>query len=116
MQIFQLCPPIGEAIHLARLPAAPWSNEIFLLFTRASHKHLMLQDVLPLCLIDMLRQLDQNCITQVHFSIYDSERSINIPLTQYAMLRDHFTASNVEIVLHDRVNVSIASVTVTNGR
>ena len=31
--------------------------------------------------------------------------------TWYATLRDHFAGQNLEIILHDRVYVSIASVT-----
>ena len=83
---------------------------MFLLFTRASNKHPMLHDVLHLCLTDLLHKLTQAQVTRIHLPIYDPERSINILSAWYSMLRDHFIDSNVNIVLHDRVYVSIASV------
>ena len=77
----------------------------------------MLLEVLHLCLINLVRQLDQKCNTQVHIPIYDLERPINILPTWYTMLtEDHFIESNIEIVFHDRVWVYIASVTVTHSR
>ena len=63
-----------------------------------------------------MRQPIQKRIARVHFPIYDPERSINLLPTWYAMLRDHFTESNIDIVLHDRVYVSIASVPLTRER
>ena len=115
-EIFQLRPVIGEAVHLAKSPIAPSTNEVFLLFTRASNKHPMLHEVLHLCLFNLIRQLDQNCIAEVRFPIYDPECSNNILPTWYAILKDHFTESNTEIVLQGRAYVSIASATATNGR
>ena len=49
--------------------------------------------------------------TRVHFRIYDPERSIDSLPDWYAMLREQFTGSNIEQVLHDPVYVSIASIT-----
>ena len=109
-KIFKLRPAVGKAIHLAKSPDAPWNNSMILLFTRASNKHPILQDVLHLCLLDLVQKLTQAQITRIHFPIYDPERSINILPTWYSMLRDHFIDSKVDIVLHDRVYVSIASV------
>ena len=109
-EIFKLRPAVGKAIHLAKSPDAPWNNDMFLLFTRASNKHPMLHDVLHLCLTDLVQKLAQAQITRVHLPIYDPERSINILQAWYSMLRDHFIDSDVDIVLHDRVYVSIASV------
>ena len=109
-EIFKLRPAVGKAIHLAKSPDAPWNNDIFLLFTRASNKHPTLHDVLHLCLTDLVQKLAQAQITRVHLPIYDPERSINILPAWYSMLRDHFIDSDVDIVLHDRVYVSIASV------
>ena len=109
-EIFKLRPAVGKAIHLAKSPDAPWNNDMFLLFTRASNKHPMLHDVLHLCLSDLVQKLAQAQITRVHLPIYDPERSINMLPAWYSMLRDHFIDSSVDIVLHDRVYVSIALV------
>ena len=109
-KIFRLRPAVGKTIHLAKSPNAPWNNDIFLSFTRDSNKHPMVHDVLHLCLTDLVNKLLQAHITQVHFPIYHPERSINILPAWYSMLRYHFGESNIDIVLHDRVNVSIASV------
>ena len=109
-EIFKLRPAVGKAIHLAKSPDAPWNNDMFLLFTRASNKHPMLHDVLHLCLSDLVQKLAQAQITRVHLPIYDPERSINMLPAWCSMLRDHFIDSSVDIVLHDRVYVSIALV------
>ena len=101
-------------MHLVKSPNAPWNNNIYLLFTRASSKHPMLHDVLQLCLPDLIQNLTQARTIQVRFPIYDPERSINIlPDIQpwytngntpwYSMLRDHLIESNIDNVLHDRV-------------
>ena len=109
--IFRLRPAVGKAIYLTRSPTAQWNNDIMLLFTRASNKHLMLHDVLHTCLTYLVDKLTRAQIFKVHFPNHDPERSINILPTWYFMLNDHFLESNIEIVLHDRVYVSIASIT-----
>ena len=109
-EIFRLRPTVGKAIHLARSLNAPWNNEMFLIFTRASNKHPILHDVLHLCLTDLVQKLTRAQITRIHLPIHDPERSINLLPAWYSMLRDHFIDSNIDIVLHDRVYVSIASV------
>ena len=109
-EIFRLRPAVGKAIHLTRSPATPWNNEMFLLITRASSKHPILHDVLHLCLIDLVQKLTRAQIIRIHLPIYDIERSINMLPAWYSMLKDHFIDSNIDIVLHDRVYVSIALV------
>ena len=109
-EIFRLRPTVGKAIRLARSPNAPWNNEMFLIFTRASNKHPILHDVLHLCLTDLVQKLTRAQMTRIHLPIHDPERSINLLPAWYSMLRDHFIDSNIDIVLHDRVYVSIASV------
>ena len=109
-EIFRLRPAVGKAIHLTRSPATPWKNEMFLLITRASSKYPILHDVLHLCLIDLVQKLIRAQITRIHFPIYDPERSINMLPAWYLMLKDHFIDSNIDVVLHDRVYVSIALV------
>ena len=107
---FRLRPTVGKAIRLARSPNAPWNNEMFLIFTRASNKHPILHDVLHLCLTDLVQKITRAQITRIHLPIHDPERSIKLLPAWYSMLRDHFIDSNIDIVLHDRVYVSIASV------
>ena len=109
-EIFRLRPAVGKAVHLTRSPSAPWNNEMFFLVTRASSKHPNLHDVLHLCLTDLVQKLERAQITRIHLPIYDPERSINMLPAWYSMLRDHFIDSSVDIVLHDRVYVSIALV------
>ena len=109
--IYRLKPSVGTAIRLKHSPTAPWDNQIFLMCTRASNKHLLLHETLHVCLTYLSHQLHQYGITQIHIPIYDPERSINLLPTRYATLRDHFTGQNLEKILHDRVYVSIASIT-----
>ena len=109
--IFRLRPAVGTAIRLVRSPTAPWNNETFLLCTRASNKHPLLHEVLHACLTNLILQLHRNRITRIHLPMYDPERSMNLLPAWYATLRDHFADQNIAIILHDRVYVSIASVT-----
>ena len=106
--IFRLKPSVGTATCLQYSHTAPWYNQIFLLYTRASTKYPLLHETLHACLNHLRHQLHQHQISQIHIPIYDPERSINLLPTWYATLRDHFFGSNLEIVLHDRVYVSIA--------
>ena len=90
---------------------APWNNDIVILFIRASNKHTWLHDVLHLCRVDLVKKLNCNSTSQIHFPIFDTQRSIKILPTWYSTLEYHFLDLNVEIVLHDRVYQSRASVT-----
>ena len=98
-----------EAIFLLR-PSVGTAIQIFLLCTRASNKHPLLHETLHTCLNHLRHQLHLHGISQIHIPIYDPERSINLLPTWYATLRDHFFGSNLEIILHNRVYVSIASI------
>ena len=109
--IFRLRPLVGAAIRLIRSSTSPWNNQIFLLCTRASNKHPLLHETQHACLTHLSHQLLRHSNTHFHLPIYDSERSINLLPTWYATLRDHFDDQNLEIILHDRVYVSIASTT-----
>ena len=112
-EIFRKGPAVGNAIHLVKSPSAAWNNDMFLLFKRASNKHPMLHGILHQCLtdlLDLLKKLTLAQITRVHLPVYDPERSINILPAWYSMLRDHFIDSDITLVLHDRVYVSIASI------
>ena len=114
--IFRLKPSVGTTVRLDRSPTAPWNNQIFLLCTRASNKHPLLHETLHACLNHLLHQLHRCHVTRFHLPIYDPERSINLLSTWYATLRDPFTGHNSEIILHDRVYVSIAPVTLSHVR
>ena len=109
--MFRLRPSVGTAIRLIRSSIAPWNNQIFLLCTRASNKHPLLHETLHACLTHFSHQLLRYSNTQFHLPIFDPVRSINLLPTWYATLRDHFAGQNIEIILHDRVYVSIASET-----
>ena len=70
----------------------------------------LLHETLHTCPTHLQHQLHQSEISQIHVPIYDPERSINLLPTWYTTLRDHFFGSSLEIILHDRVYVSIASI------
>ena len=109
--IFRLKLSLGNAIRLKHSPTAPWDNQIVLMCTRASYKHPLLHETRHICLTYLSHQLHQYGITQIHIPIFDPERSINLLPAWYDTLRDHFTGQNLEIILHDRVYVSIESIT-----
>ena len=114
--IFRLKPSVVTAVRLDRSSTASWNNQIFLVCIRASNKHPLLHETLHACLTHLLHQLHQCSVTRFHLLICDPERSINLLSTWYATLRDHFTGHYLEIILHDRVYVSIASVALSHVR
>ena len=66
--IFRLRPAVGTAVRLVSSPTAPWSNEVFLLCTRASNRHPLLHEVLHTCLTNLTHQLHQKYTTRTHLS------------------------------------------------
>ena len=114
INIFSLRQSVGTAIRLIHSPVAPLNNQIFLLCTRDSNKHPLLHEALHTCLTYLSHQLHRYRITQIHLPIHDPERSIKLLPTWYATLRDHFAGQKLEIILQDRVYVSIASLTSIN--
>ena len=105
---FKQRPVVGTAMHLARLSSAHWNNDTFLLFTRVSNTRPLLHVILHLCFIDLVNSLTTIRILQVYFRIYDTKNSNKILPTWYAVLRDHFIDSNIDVILHDGVYVPIA--------
>ena len=103
--LFRLQSTVGIALRLINWPTAPWIKEIVLLCTRASNKHPLLHEVLHACLTHLTHQFHRNRIIRVHLLIYDPE------LDQFVTgLVRYVTDQNLEIVLHDRVYVSIPSI------
>ena len=76
--IIRLRPAVGTALRLVDLPTALWSNEIFLLCTRASNRHPLMHEALHACLTHLTHHFHRNPITLIHLPIYDLERSINL--------------------------------------
>ena len=80
------------------------------MFTRASNKHPMYHESLHLCLEELVQTLINDGIKTIHFPVVDTERPCNNIETWYRVLTDHFTDTGIQVVLHDRVYVSIATI------
>ena len=81
------------------------------MFTRASNKHPMYHESLQLCLKELVQKLLKDRIDTIHFPVVDTERLCNNIQSWYRVLTDHITDTGITVVLHDRVYVSIASIT-----
>ena len=81
-----------------------------LMFTRASNKQPMFDEVLHLCLRELVQTLIHDKITTIHLPVVDAERPCNNIHSWYRVLTDYFKDTGIKVVLHDRVYVSIAAV------
>ena len=81
------------------------------MFTRASNKHPLYHESVHLCLEELVQTLLKDRIDTIHFPVVDTERPCSKIQSWYRVLTDHFTDTGITVVLHDRVYVSIASIT-----
>ena len=109
-KLFRLRPSVTHVRRIQKpLTFAP-NNDVVLMFTRPSNKHPMYHESLHLCLAELVEVLQKDHISTIHFPMVDTERPCNNLETWYRTLSDYFEGTGVQIVLHDRVYVSIASI------
>ena len=70
----------------------------------------MYHESLHLCLAELVQLLQKDRISTIHFPMVDTERPCNNLETWYRTLSDYFEGTGLQVVLHDRVYVSIASI------
>ena len=73
-------------------------NEIMLMFTRASNKQPMFDEVLHLCLRELVQTLIQGKIRTTHFPVVDAERPCNNIHSWYRVLTDYFKDNGNKII------------------
>ena len=110
-RLFRLRPAVTHVRRVQQpLTFAP-NNDVILMFTRASNKHTMYHETLHLCLEELVQTLIRDQITTIHFPVVDGERPCNNIESWYRILTDHFLDTGINIIIPDRVYVSIAAIT-----
>ena len=108
--IFRLRPEVGNVLTLPVSMINDKPQDIHLLITRATPRCPMIADTLFVCLEYLKTLLERLEATEVHFAIIDPERPIRNLFDFYTCLKDAFADTPLSVVLHDRIYVSIASI------
>ena len=106
-QVFSLRPQVGEILTLTPAITNKPTQTIHLLITRANQRAPLIADVFLLCLRKLVAWLEDRRIPQIHFPILDPERQVYSLTNLYRVIMDLFAHTNIHVVLHNRVYVSI---------
>ena len=106
--IFKMKPRVGHMLHLnPRFTGIPGHN-IFLLFTRASSRDVVLTEDWIQSLMELANLFHEDNPGVIRMLTIDAERGVNNLASLYSTLDDVFRDTYASVVLHDRVFVAIA--------
>ena len=88
------------------------TQTIHLLIARANQRAPIFGDDFLLCLQKMIAWLEDRVIAQIRFPILDPERPVYSLPNLYRAVMDLFSDTNIHLVLHNRVYVSILGIEV----
>ena len=111
-QVFSLRPQVGEILTLTATITKKPTQTINLLITRANQRAPLIADYFLLCLRKLVAWLYDRGIPQIHFPILDPERPVYSLPNLYRVIMDLFVDTNIHLVLHNRVYVSILGIEV----
>ena len=80
--------------------------------TPANQRAPLIADDFLLCLRKLVAWLEDRGVSQVHFPILDPERPVYPLANLYRVMMDLFADTNIHVVLHNRVYVSILGIEV----
>ena len=111
-QVFSLRPQVGEMPTLTPMITNKPTQLIHLLITRANQRAPLIADDFLLCLRKLVAWLEDRGNPQIHFLILDPERPVYSLNNLYRVIMDLFVDTNIHVVLHNRVYVSILGIEV----
>ena len=111
-QLFSLRPQVGEILTLTPTITNKPTQTKHLLITRANQRAPLIADDFLLCLRKLVAWLEDRGISQIHFPILDPERPVYSLTNLYRVMTDFFVDTNIHVVLHNRVYVSIQGIKV----
>ena len=111
-QVFSLRPRVGEVLTPTPTITNKPAQTIHLLITRANQRGPLLADDFLLCLRKLVAWLEDRGASQVHFPILDPERPVYSLANLHRVMMDLFVDTNIHVVLHNRVYVSILGIKV----
>ena len=106
-QVFTLRPQVAKVPTLTPTITSKPNETIHLLITRAIQRAPLKADDFLLCLRKLVAWLEDEGISQIHFTILDPERPVFSLTNLYRVIMDLFVDTNIHVVLHNRVYVSI---------
>ena len=114
-QAFPLRPQVREILTLNPTITNKPNQTIHLLITRANQRAPLIADDFLLCLRKLVAWLEDRGNPQIHFPILDPERPVYSLTNLYRVIMDLFVDTNIYVVLHNRVYVSILGIEVGVG-
>ena len=109
-RIFKLRPKVGSVIHVdTDITRQPGVN-LWLLIVKSSPRQIAMTEDLYSALQELAQRFPDDRTEVLHFPMLDMERGLNHLPSLYAMLDEIFHQSNLGIVLHDRIFVTIGKV------
>ena len=111
-QVFSLRPQVGEILTLTPTITNKPTQTTHLLITRANQRAPLIADEFLLRLRKLVAWLEDRGIPQIHFPILDPERPVYSLTNLYRVIMDLFVDTNIHVVLHNRVYVSILGIEV----
>ena len=110
-QVFSLRPQVGEILTLTPTITNKPAQTIHLLITRVNQRAPLIADDFLSCLRKLVAWLEDRGVSQVHFlPILDPERPVYLLANLYRVMMDLFVDTNIHVVLHNRVYVSILGI------
>ena len=110
-RIFSLRPRVGEVFTIQQEITENSTQNIHLLIVRANQRAPLLTDDFLHCMAPRLIQcLTDKGSTTVHLPILDPERPAFSLVNLYHTLMNLFAGSDIHVILHNRVYVSILSI------
>ena len=109
-RIFSLRPSVGEVLTIPNEVTGNSTQSIYLLMVGANQRAPLSSDDYRRSLARLIRCLLYNGSTAVHFSILDPERPASSLVNLYHTMMNLFADTEIRVILHNRVDVSIHSV------
>ena len=114
-QVFSLRPQVGRGVvTLTHFITNKPLQTIHLMITRANQRASLIAHDFIFCLEKLVLWLGDRGVSNVHFPILDSERPVYILANLYQIMMDLLAGTNISVILHNRVYVSILGIEIGN--
>ena len=114
VQVLTLRPQVGEILTLTPSITNEPSQTIQLMKTRANQREPLVADDFLLCVEKLIAWLEDRRISSIHFPILHLERPVYTLANLYQVMKDLFAGTNFNVVLHNRLFVTILCIDVGN--
>ena len=109
-QVFSLRQRAGKIVTLTTSITNKPSQTVHLMITRANQRAPLIANDLLLCLKKLISWLEDRGVSHIHFPILDLERPVCSLTNLYQVITDLFADTNIYVILHKHVYVSILGI------